>query len=110
MVELLKLNLRRIINLLEVAIPKSEIANSFDSSRATPLGVIRLKVVELIQLALKIHKAPIYEALIESDALQQITALVKVYPWNNFLQLKVISIYEEIIESSECSRFRFDML
>lgn len=36
--------------------------------------------------------------------------MVKVYPWNNFLQLKVISIYEEIIESSECSRFRFEML
>lgn len=48
MVELLRQNLRRLMNLLELAIPKNEIANSFDNSKAIPLGAIRLKVVELI--------------------------------------------------------------
>lgn len=29
----------------------------------------------------------------------QISTLVEAYPWNNFLQLKVQSIYEEIFEN-----------
>jgi antitoxin component HigA of HigAB toxin-antitoxin module len=37
----------------------------------------------------------------ESDALSKISKLIEMYPWNNFLQLKCINIYEEMLEAKE---------
>jgi hypothetical protein len=57
LVELIKTHLRRLINFLEAAIPKEEITNSFDNTKMVPLGSIRLKIVEFIQLVFKLHKS-----------------------------------------------------
>ena len=55
---------------------------------------------------LKLHKQTLYETIEESDALPLISKLFAAYPWNNFLQLKVIAIYEEIFENNETSAHR----
>ena len=34
-----------------------------------PLGSIRLKVIELVHLVFKLHKAALYESIIDSEAL-----------------------------------------
>lgn len=36
----------------------------------------------------------------ESNFFGEISALLRAYPWNNFLQLKVIAIYEELMDHS----------
>jgi len=33
-------------------------------------------------------------------------SLVKTFPWNNFLQLKVINIFTEVIENNDNAEFR----
>ena len=48
----------------------------------------------------------VLDSLAESECFAKISNLLSVFPWNNFLQLKVISIYEEILEHSENVAFR----
>jgi len=48
----------------------------------------------------------INEALVSSDIFGNIFQLVKDYPWNNFLQLKVMNICTEIIENNTNAEFR----
>ena len=76
LLELVKTNLRRIVHLLEVSIPKEELPNSYDASKYIPLGSIRLKVVELVHLVMKLHKKQMYESVIDSDALSKISSLL----------------------------------
>jgi hypothetical protein len=56
-----------------------------------------------------LNKKVILDNLAESDVFAQISKLVEVYPWNNFLQLKVQNIYEEIFESTN-TEFRAKVL
>lgn len=42
---------------------------------------------------------PILEALADTDIFARILDLVEAYPWNNFLQLKALSIFEEALDT-----------
>jgi hypothetical protein len=65
----------------------------------TPLGSLRLKLIELLFQILKLNKDSTNKALLESQFFGEVSKLLRAYPWNNFLQLKVISIYEELMEN-----------
>jgi len=45
-----------------------------------------------------------------SPACANIVELVKAYPWNNFLQLKVMNLFTEVIEKSDNETFRRNFL
>lgn len=45
-----------------------------------------------------------------SSASSNILELVKAYPWNNFLQLKVMNLFTEVIEKSDNEVFRKEFL
>jgi len=79
--------------------PKEEFASSYESRTIIPLGSLRLKIIEFVHLMLKLNKTSIIEALADTDIFSQISDLVETYPWNNFLQLKVIAIYEEVLDT-----------
>jgi hypothetical protein len=110
LIEVLKQNLKQIATLLETAAPTQKIENCYDQTTYVPLGQLRLKIVELILFILKLRKQTLYETIETSDALPLISKLFAAYPWNNFLQLKVISLYEEIFENSETSQHRKQLL
>lgn len=63
-------------------------------------------MVELVAYSLKLRKKELYEAIAQSGALHNINTLLAQYSWNNFLQLKVLMIYEEIFESTQTSLYR----
>jgi hypothetical protein len=46
----------------------------------------------------------------KSDVFAKISNLLEAYSWNNFLQLKVIALYEEMLEHCENNEFRKDAL
>jgi hypothetical protein len=71
-----------------------------------PLGQQRLRTVELVLNLVKLKKESLYTALGDSAIFKNIVALVKQYPWNNFLQLKVINLFTEVIENCEDTAFR----
>jgi SIT4 phosphatase-associated protein len=76
-----------------------QLETTYDSTMTPPLGFLRIKIIELVLQMLKMNKKSIIEPLAATDCLAQISKLVEAYPWNNFLQLKVQNIYEEVLES-----------
>jgi len=53
-------------------------------------------------------KEVLYQPLGRSKIFGNIIELVKQYPWNNFLQLKVINLFTEVIDNCENVQFRKD--
>ena len=80
------------------SVPKLELDTTYDA-KIVPLGHFRLRIVELVYHLLKLKSKAISDALLESDLFSKISVLVETFPWNNFLQLKVIALYEEIFEN-----------
>jgi hypothetical protein len=81
------------------SIPRTEIDTTYDH-RIVPLGHFRLRIVELVYHLLKLRLEKVYNPLLETDLLPKISELLVNYPWNNFLQLKVIALYDEIFENA----------
>ena len=54
----------------------------------------------------QLKKDALYEAMGASKIFQFIMELVKQYPWNNFMQLKVINICDEILDNCESESFK----
>jgi hypothetical protein len=67
---------------------------------------LKLKLVELIYNLIKLNKEPILEKIGESNFFAKLSVLLEKYPWNNFLQLKSIALYEELLEGQVNERFR----
>ena len=55
---------------------------------------------------IKLNKEPILEKIGESNFFRKVSAILEKYPWNNFLQLKLIALYEELLEGQVNERFR----
>lgn len=72
--------------------PKTRI--SVSDTEFVPLGQQRLYTVELVSKMVQLKKEPIFSGLMASNAFGNIIELVKIYKWNNFLQLKVINLFE----------------
>jgi len=59
---------------------------------------------------IQLKKEVLLKPISVSPLCANIVALVKAYPWNNFLQLKVMSLFTEIIEKSDNENFRRNFL
>ena len=46
---------------------------------------------------IKLNKEPILEALAKTPYFSKISSLLESFPWNNFLQLKIVDLYDEIM-------------
>ena len=55
-------------------------------------------MIELISLALKMNKNTIFNAMIESNVLENTLVLFKTYEWNNLLHNQVEKIFNTIID------------
>lgn len=78
------------------------VLESIDTSfgvKIAPLGSLRLKIIELIYQLVRLNKQPILDAIADTEVFETISRLVEAYPWNNFLQLKVQNLYEEVFDS-----------
>lgn len=99
-IDMIAQNIPRIVASLEIqAKAGSEIETSYDK-RIVPLGSLRLKLIELIYQIMKLGKESTSKAIVDSDFFKKLSLLVEAYPWNNFLHLKLISIYEDLLEST----------
>ena len=90
--------------------PGEEVQGSVTETKFIPLGQQRLRSVDLVLNMVKLKKDDVFKALGSSEVFKNIMQLVKNYPWNNFLQLKVINLCTEIIENNENAEFRKDFL
>lgn len=86
------------------------IRSSVTDEEFVPLGQQRLYTIELVLRMVQLKKEALYDALGESKVFANIMALVKQYPWNNFMQLKVIAISDEILDNCEVETFKKEFL
>jgi len=68
--------------------------------KIVPLGSLRLKLVEFMYNLLKLKQDQLLSALADSQFFAELSHLLELYPWNNFLQLKAVSIFDEILDAS----------
>mmetsp|Transcript_5538 Transcript_5538/g.9452 ORF Transcript_5538/g.9452 Transcript_5538/m.9452 type:complete len:302 (-) Transcript_5538:412-1317(-) len=59
---------------------------------------------------LRMRKEAIYQALERSDVFKHILRLVEIFQWNNFLQLKVINICDEVLDHCPNEQFKLHFL
>lgn len=80
------------------AAPSFQIETSYEKT-ITPLGHLRVRLIELVVQLVKLGSDSILEKLLETDIFAEITRLTEAYPFNNFLQLKVQALFEDIFEN-----------
>ena len=86
--------------------PGEMVSYSVSEVNFVPLGQQRLRTVDLVLNMVKLKNNEIFESLGKSEIFRNIMDNVKQYPWNNFLQLKVINLCTEVIENNENAEFR----
>jgi hypothetical protein len=106
LVEVLLRKISNIENILKNDYEGAMIRSSVTDLEFVPLGQQRLYTIELVLRMVQLKKDALYEAMGASKIFQFIMELVKQYPWNNFMQLKVISISDEVLDNCESESFK----
>lgn len=106
LVDILKTKIETIEQILRPDQAGDKIVGSVTSVPFVPLGQQRLLTVELVHNMVQLKKEVLLTPISTSPLLTNIIGLVKAYPWNNFLQLKVMNLYTEVIEKQKNEEFR----
>ncbi len=101
MISILARNIPRAVSYLQAQTHQasSELETSYDA-KIVPLGSLRLKLIEFVYHLMKLGNENILTALAQTNFFEQLSHLLEKYSWNNFLQLKAISIFDEILDNS----------
>lgn len=110
LVDVLLRKIEKIETILQNDHEGAMIRSSVTDEEFVPLGQQRLYTIELVLRMVQLKKDTLYDALGESKIFANIMALVKQYPWNNFMQLKVIAISDEILDNCEVETFKKEFL
>ena len=105
LVEVLLGKISNLENILQAAHDGTSVTNSVHGTPFVPLGQQRLRSVELVLKMIQMKKEALNNRIAESQIPSHIMDLVKQFPWNNFLQLKVINIFTEILENQDNQDF-----
>ena len=100
MITLIAGNIPRIVSYLEQQTAQTNLLETSYDVKIVPLGSLRLKLIELMYHLIKLNKDALLLSLVETNFFGQLSHLIEVYPWNNFLQLKSSSIFDEILDSA----------
>jgi hypothetical protein len=90
----------RITSYLEQQTAQTNVLETSYDVKIVPLGSLRLKLIELMYHLIKLNKDALLMSLVETNFFGQLSHLIEIYPWNNFLQLKSSSIFDEILDSA----------
>jgi hypothetical protein len=93
-------NIPRITSYLEQQTAQTNVLETSYDVKIVPLGSLRLKLIELMYHLIKLNKDALLMSLVETNFFGQLSHLIEIYPWNNFLQLKSSSIFDEILDSA----------
>ena len=109
-VEVLQERIADISTILQADHPGELVQNSVTDEKFVPLGQQRLRTVELVHKMVQLRKDALYVSMGSSQIFKNIIDLVKQYPWNNFLQLKVMNIFNDVLDNCENVQFKKDFL
>ena len=110
LVEMLKGKVAEITAVLQADHDLPKIGTSVCEETYVPLGQQRLYTVELVLRMVQMKKIVLYIAMGETGMFKNIMALVHKYQWNNFLQLKVIELCDEVLDNCDSDAFKKQFL
>lgn len=99
-IDTIKENMATLVGQLEDPVEAKRIPTTYDTTTFVPLGHFRMGIIQLFLNIVKLRKPMLIEAMQEAKVFTVISGLAERYPWNNCAQLKIISLYEEVIEGS----------
>ena len=100
MITFIAANIPRIVSYLDQQTAQTNLLETSYDVKIVPLGSLRLKLIELMYNLIKLNKDALLLSLVETNFFGQLSHLIEVYSWNNFLQLKSSSIFDEILDSA----------
>ena len=106
LVEMLKGKVDEITKVLQADHELPKIGTSVCEEQYVPLGQQRLYTVELVYRMVQMKKPVLYIAMGETEMFKNIMSLVHKYQWNNFLQLKVIELCDEVLDNCDNDAFK----
>ena len=101
MIEIYTSLIEPVKRIIEQEGPKEEIKSTFNERSSRPLGLLRLRAVELLQQIASLKKTSLAKSLLSSGVSENLVNLIKAYPWNNFLQLRVQMFLDELLDNEE---------
>ena len=107
---MLKGKVEEITKVLQADHDLAKIGTSVCEETYVPLGQQRLYTVELVLRMVQMKKTILYIAMGETEMFKNIMSLVHKYQWNNFLQLKVIELCDEILDNCDNDAFKKQFL
>ena len=110
LVDLLKGKTDEITRVLQSDYDLPKIGTSVCEETYVPLGQQRLYTVELVLKMVQMKKAILYTKMGETEMFKNIMGLVHKYQWNNFLQLKVIELCDEVLDNCDNDAFKKQFL
>lgn len=110
LVDLLKGKTDEITKVLQSDYDLPKIGTSVCEETYVPLGQQRLYTVELVLKMVQMKKAVLYTKMGETEMFKNIMGLVHKYQWNNFLQLKVIELCDEVLDNCDNDAFKKQFL
>lgn len=79
--------------------PGEPVSSAFNQRKMAPVGVLKLRAVELLSQIVSMRKEKVCQALSDSSVLKALVKMCEQHPWSNMFQLKVHAIFEDVLEA-----------
>lgn len=90
--------------------PTDEFLSQLNGEPYKPLGVIRLRAVELLNQIVKVDSDAIFVEVLKSNIMAYLMELCGTYTWNNLLHIKTFEIWECIFKSRLTAQQKFNII
>lgn len=90
--------------------PEEEHLSPFNGRSFQPLGIVRLRAVELLNQIIKVNQDVIFMKVLETNIMKYLMELCEQHVWNNLLHIKTFEIWDCIFKSGLTAQQKFDIL
>lgn len=84
-----------------------EILSTLNGHKLKPLGMTKLRMIELLTQIVKVNQDVIFTEVLMSRIMRSVMKLCSQHPWNNLFHIKAIELWECIIKSTLTAQQKF---
>lgn len=86
---------------------EEEILSTLNGHKLRPLGMTKLRMIELLTQIVKVNQDVIFTEVLASKIMRSVMKLCAQHPWNNLFHIKVMELWECIIKSTLTAEQKF---
>lgn len=87
-----------------------EILSTLNGKKLKPLGMTKLRMIELLTQIAKINQDVIFTEVLMSRVMRSVMKLCALHPWNNLFHIKAMELWDCIIKSTLTAEQKFSMV